>query len=66
MVNRDYTPAEVGRLHALQRMVAHLETLADGAAVPTEPGEAREYLAAYASTFRQWATRIRSTPGYQP
>ncbi len=63
---KDLTPAEVGRIHALQRMVAHLEALADGVALPDERNEAREYLRAYGDTFRQWATRIRNSPGFQP
>jgi hypothetical protein len=65
-MSREIPPADLGRLHALQRMVAHLDTLADGVTVPDEPGEVRDYLRAYARTFRDWAARLRNSPGFQP
>jgi hypothetical protein len=61
------TPAAIGRAHALQRLCEHASDLAD--ARPDSdaiPAADRAYLAAFRDTLRAIATRLRTSPGYEP
>lgn len=60
-------PAAVGRCHALQRIVEHIdELIADRPIPPNVAPEDRQYLEAFIATARSIATRIRQSPGYLP
>lgn len=61
----DPTPAQVGRMHALEDLAADAQQRANrrlGSAEGIKPDD-RAYLAAYADTCRSVAQRLRASPG---
>lgn len=65
---RDLTPAEVGRMFALQDMAADAQARVDRIRTdqPNLAPEDAAYLAAYADTCRSVADRLRASPGAKP
>lgn len=66
MTAGDRTPAEVGRMHALQRLAEAADHLA-ARPIPTDLAPAdRDYLTSFVTTARSVAARLRNSPGYEP